>query len=381
MVEKSGLEALKYYYANRFAYAQEWKAQGKKVVGYLCNCVPEEMIIAAGFLPYRISGDPTKPILPGAKKGMRPKDENLASMLSMLFGGDYSFLDYLIVPRSKSNIDAIYGVLNMEKKKNPESPIPELYNYKRTQTTFTTALEYDWKSIMRLKAKLEEWAGKEITDEALKDAIAVCNETRALLKQLEAKRTEEALPISGTDALQMIAPAMFIEKREYNKLLKEALDNLPDNSGAGKVRAFVGGGPKDNIQLYELIESCGTTIVGEDHCWGNRYSDDLVDETITDPMYAIFKRYIYLKGCPYVFPIQSRIDYCANSAKKAKADIAVFYCLENDTQAWDVPEEKKAVEALGIKAIYFAKQPYTIKDPEAIKAAVSKLVADYQQGR
>lgn len=378
MQKKNGLEALKYYYADRSAYAKEWKAQGKKVVGYLCNCVPEEMIIAAGFLPYRISGDPGKPILPAAKGGMRPTDGGLASMVSMVLGGDYSFLDYLIVPRSRSNVDAIYGVFDRAKSTDPASPVPELYNYKRTQTTFTTALEYDQKSMMRLKAKLEEWAGKEITNEALKDAIAVCNETRALLKQLEALRAEDGLPVSGPDALKMIAPAMFIEKHEYNRLLKEALADLPDNTGAGKVRMFVGGGPKDNTQLYELIESCGATVVGEDHCWGNRYSDDPVDETIADPMHAIFKRYTYLKGCPYVFPIQSRIDYSVNAAKKARADAAVFYCMENDTQAWDVPEEIKAVEALGVHTLYLFKQPYGIKDPEAVKAAVSKLIAECQ---
>lgn len=373
---KKGLEALKYYYADRTAFAKEWKAQGKKVVGYLCNCVPEEMIIAAGFLPYRVTGDPTRPLLPAARAG-RPKDGNLTSITSMVMGGDYDFLDYLIVPRSRSNVDGIYGVLDRTKKGNPASPIPELYNYKRTQTTFASALEYDQKSMARLKAKLEEWAGKKITDADLKDAIAVCNETRALLKQLEALRADESVPVSGTDALQMIAPAVFMEKHAYNELLKQALADLPKNT-AGKVRMFVGGAPEDNLQLYELIESCGATVVGEDHCWGNRYSDSPVDETIADPMHAIFKRYTYLLGCPYVFPIQSRIDYSSNAAKKCKAQAAVYFGLKNDPQCWDIPEEVKATEALGVKATYLQKQSYALKDPEAIKEAVTKLIAECQ---
>ena len=34
----------------------EYKAQGKKVFGWLCTYVPEEVILAAGALPVRITG-------------------------------------------------------------------------------------------------------------------------------------------------------------------------------------------------------------------------------------------------------------------------------------------------------------------------------------
>ena len=170
----------------------------------------------------------------------------------------------------------------------------------------------------------------------------------------------------------------FMDKAEYNKLLAEALENLPANPNAGKVRVFVGGGPKDNTQLYELIESCGATVVGEDHCWGNRYSEDPVDESDPDPLHAIFRRYIFLKGCPYVYPLQSRVDNTAKFASRAKADAAVFSTFAGDTMGWDIPEEIKAVEALGAKTLYLKKQPYKITDPEAVKEAVSKLIADCQ---
>ena len=373
--KKSGFEALKYYYDNRDAYAKEWKARGGKVVGYFCNAVPEEMIIAAGFLPYRISGDPTKkPIkLPRAYV---PFDAGLASMLSMVLTGDYDFLDYLIVPRSKSSIITAFAVLRDTKAMDPDAPFPEPYAFVRTQTTFDSSMDFNRESFSMLKAKLEEWAGKEITDDALRDAIKVCNETRALLKKLEACRADESLPVSGTDALRMIAPAMFMDKAEYNKLLAETLADLPKNGG-GKVRVFVSGGPKDNTQLYEAIESCGATVVGEDHCWGNRYSEDPVDESDPDPMHAIFHRYIFLKGCPNVYPMQSRIDTSAKFAARAKPQAAVFSTYEEDSMGWDIPGEIKAVEEQGVKTVYLMAQPYVV-DAEAVKKTVSELIADCQ---
>jgi len=37
-------------------YVKSWKKQRRKVVGYTCTYVPEEIIYAAGILPYRMRG-------------------------------------------------------------------------------------------------------------------------------------------------------------------------------------------------------------------------------------------------------------------------------------------------------------------------------------
>ena len=36
--------------------AKKWKEQGKKIVGWTCINVPEEIIHAGGMMPFRISG-------------------------------------------------------------------------------------------------------------------------------------------------------------------------------------------------------------------------------------------------------------------------------------------------------------------------------------
>ena len=41
---------------NRVQWAKDWKKQGKKVIGILSSEVPEEVIAAAGMLPFRITG-------------------------------------------------------------------------------------------------------------------------------------------------------------------------------------------------------------------------------------------------------------------------------------------------------------------------------------
>jgi len=37
-------------------YLTQWKKNGKKVVGYTCSYVPDEIFHAAGILPFRIRG-------------------------------------------------------------------------------------------------------------------------------------------------------------------------------------------------------------------------------------------------------------------------------------------------------------------------------------
>ena len=38
------------------SYISSWKDKGKKVVGYVCSYMPEEILFAGDILPYRITG-------------------------------------------------------------------------------------------------------------------------------------------------------------------------------------------------------------------------------------------------------------------------------------------------------------------------------------
>ena len=118
----AALEELRTQYRDRDAAARAWKAGGGRVVGYLCDNVPEELIVAAGFLPYRLSGDPmegteaierfVKPFagpFSARNRGVGFTD----AMLNMLLRGHYAFLDYLIIPHTRKAIQAYYRELTL----------------------------------------------------------------------------------------------------------------------------------------------------------------------------------------------------------------------------------------------------------------------------
>jgi benzoyl-CoA reductase/2-hydroxyglutaryl-CoA dehydratase subunit BcrC/BadD/HgdB len=87
---------------------RRWKEEGKKVVGYFCSYGPQELITAAGFLPFRMRGT--------GSTGTELADAYLTSVncsfirhcLNLGLQGEYDFLDGLVVLSSCDNIRRVY---------------------------------------------------------------------------------------------------------------------------------------------------------------------------------------------------------------------------------------------------------------------------------
>jgi hypothetical protein len=46
----------------------------------------------------------------------------------------------------------------------------------------------------------------------------------------------------------------------------------------------------------------------------------------------------------------------------------------DEIQAWETPDEIKALKEKGIPALYFKDQPYLITEPEALKTNIEEFV-------
>jgi benzoyl-CoA reductase/2-hydroxyglutaryl-CoA dehydratase subunit BcrC/BadD/HgdB len=374
----TAFEEFQKHYRRRDLTARQWKKNGGKVVGYFCDNVPEEFILAAGLFPLRLSGDP---LGDSEKVGFYSEQGNVfsregfvASILHMILHGKYDFLDYLIIPHARDSIHRLYTTLINLKETDPALNLPELCYLDNLHTTFYSAGIYNRTRWLELKKQLEEWTGRKITNEGLSQAIDITNENKALLKKLAALRAADPSCISGVNALQIIGSSMFMSKEEHSKRLKEFLegaDQLPAKNG---VSLFVEGSPLDNLQLYEIIESCQATVVAEDNCWGNRYSDVPIDPTL-DPVEAVIDRYNNNTPCSRMYPLSRRIDYCLRSVSEAKAQGVIFNIHRFDEiQAWETPDEIKALKEKGIPSLYLKDQPYRISEPGALKSRIEEFI-------
>lgn len=379
----TALQEIAAAYADRTAAARAWKAAGGKVVAYLCDTTPEELIEAAGFMAYRITGDPETPpdslkqyLFPFWKKhslsSRQVKQGMNNSMLDLLFRGRYDFVDYLVIAYSRKNYLAFWSQLTDAKKHYPDLQIPELYILDRAITPFFDSGLFNRDRVFDFKAKLEAWSGKPITDAALSAAVAARNENKRLLRSALALRQAEPPRLSGVEALHVIAASQFLPIAQANTLTAAALEEAAARAGRPGPRVFVGGSPQDNTQLYEAIESQGATVVGEDHNWGSRYAEFLVDEAL-GPTEGVAERY-HKKPAAVQYPLSAAVAACRKRAEDCGAQGAVFSVYAHDDhQLWDIPDEQNALRDAGIPSIYLQEQPYRL-DKAAVTGAVGRFL-------
>jgi benzoyl-CoA reductase/2-hydroxyglutaryl-CoA dehydratase subunit BcrC/BadD/HgdB len=380
LTSTSPLEPFARLYADRTAAARAWKAAGGRVVGYLCDNVPTELIEAAGFFPLRVSGDPDVDLSVVREKVDRlyPPDVTarpafVGALLAQLLSGAYGLADYLIVPHNRDAIQAIFRQLKDARRADPTLRTPHMHYLDKAWSPFFAAETYNRDRLFEFRAVLEAWADAPIDDERLSAEIAAANLNRRLLADVAALRAASPPRLSGVEALQVIGTSMLTTKSEHNAWLAallQAADALPARDGP---RVFVGGSPHDHARIYEAIEACGAVIVAEDHCWGDRAYELPVGEG--DPMLALAARFHQKPACSIRFPVAAGAKACARRSAAASADGAIFYVMDEDwTQVWETPGQAAAVEAAGTPTLRLLRQSYAGADRAALEDAVRPFI-------
>jgi benzoyl-CoA reductase subunit C len=205
---------------------------------------------------------------------------------------------------------------------------------------------------MHLKACIEKSFGKEITDERLRQSIAIYNKNRKLLNYLyDIRRSSPALFHAG-DLVTVVVASMLMPKEEHNNLLTNLITSV---HRAGKVmddkpRLILSNlcdQPKRGI--LELIDQTGAVVADDDLYTGSRYFSTLVDETIS-PIEALVERYIHDVPCPTKSNVKDDWgDYLINMVKKADANgviiLLVRFC---EPHGFDYPYLKHKLSGAGI---------------------------------
>ena len=71
-----------------------WKDEGKRIIGWACNYLPEEIIHAAGMIPFRVTGGVGEIKLEAADSILHIYSCSYTrTCLQRLISGDYDFLD------------------------------------------------------------------------------------------------------------------------------------------------------------------------------------------------------------------------------------------------------------------------------------------------
>ncbi|MEE9203262.1 MAG: 2-hydroxyacyl-CoA dehydratase [Dehalococcoidia bacterium] len=331
----------------RHKYAQEWKQRtGGKVVGYMCTYIPEEVLYAAGVLPVRVLGEHqpesvTEAHVPGFFCSYT------RGCLAQGLLGHYDYLDGLVAPHGCYQIRQAYAVW-----KRYSAPDYSFYFFMPTVVRSPRAHKALVTETQRLKASLEEWLGRPVTDDALARAVKVHNTDRRLLKQLYELRKDGRSPISASQVLQVVLAAQLMDKVEHSQLLQELLAGIAPGEVREGVRLILVGSEMDDPALLELVESLGADVVVDDHCAGSRYFWGEV-QTDHDIVGAIARRYLERPACPlYDQPDRRRTEHVLGLAREYGAQGALLMQLKFcDPHQYDMPQLRDSFQKEGIPSL------------------------------
>lgn len=351
-----GLARAKELYENRDQRAKELRGDGKKVMGYICCYPPTELITAAGFVPYRITGS-LEPITAADAYLETLMCPYVRSCFDLGIKKEYDFVDGMIWPHTCDNIQKTYDIW--------KHYIPHSYFHYLDVPHMTdpSSFEFFTKEIDILKESLEEFGGVKITEERLKEAIAAHNENRALLRQLTGLRKQDPPLISGTEMTQVMMAVMSTPVDEANELLRSIIEEVStrkDGPQRKAARLLVYGCEIDDIAFINLVEESGANVVIDDLCFGTRhYWDDVA--TDGDPLKNLADRYLEKIMCPRTFrrspgtrqeDLDNRFGYLRDFAKSFNVNGAILYIIRYcDTFEFDVPEVRDYLQQAGIPCL------------------------------
>ena len=301
-----------------------WKEKGNKVIGFLCCYVPEEIIYAAGILPYRIRGTGCTKSLKGDLWMSNFSCSFARSCLEFALNGKYDFLDGLVASDSCGQAHRLYD--NWRLKAGPSFAHFLTVPHKTSES----AISWYQEELVRLKKGLEEFSGSAIADESLEKAVKIYNETRKLLRELYELRRSDHPPISGVESQSLVLAAMSMPRDEYNELLSAYLKKIRSSEPATGYRArlMVIGSALDDPAFIKIIEDQGALVVTDAVCFGSRYFWETV-EIKGDVMFSLAKSYLSRAGCPRMMDQHvSLFGFIKDMVQRFKVDGIIYQKMQ-----------------------------------------------------
>jgi benzoyl-CoA reductase/2-hydroxyglutaryl-CoA dehydratase subunit BcrC/BadD/HgdB len=335
---------------NRFV--KRWKAAGKKVVGYTCSYLPDEVFHAAGILPYRLRGYGTEECTIGDTY-FGPFICSLPKCMLQLAGeGRFRFLDGAIIT---PGCDSMRRLDECWRKAGDDHPgiVPGFFFHFAVPHKFSDyTVHWFADEIRRLIAAVEAHFEVAISADRLRDAIRVYNRGRELLRELERLRTLPEPPITGTDALAVVLAGTAMARDVYNDRLAAFLAEPSPEPPAhrGRIRLMLVGSANDDVELVRLVEGDRALVVADNLCFSARCHLDPVPED-GDPVEALAQSYLRKNECPRMYgQYQGRLELLRAKIRSARVDGVVMqnirFCdlhgaenglFERDLEAEGVP--------------------------------------------
>ena len=352
----TAMKEIEGYYEERGKRARALHESGRKVIGYFCCFVPDEIIAAFDMAPYRIQGSQMIAI-DEADAYIEPTACPFArSCFNLALRGEYDFLDGFVAPHSCDTIERMYHIWRHNKPAsfNHYINVPHMQG-PSSETFYREELRY-------FISSLEEWSGRKLENTKLREAVVLYNRRRAALRELYALRKVDPPLVSGTEVTKILVAGMGIPASEHTELVERFIGEVrsrPRPQKTGEPRIFVWGNEIDDVAFIRLIEESGAQVVIDDLCTGTRSFWDDVPET-EDPLDGIANRY-FGTHCPRSNvpktetrekDLEARFGHIGRFIGEWNANGTIFYIVRYcDTCELEGPDLREYLNGMGLPVL------------------------------
>ena len=330
-----------------------FKAEGKKVIGVLPYYAPEELVYAAGMVPMGMWGSNNKSIV-RAKEYCATFYCTIAQLaLEMLLDGTMDQLDGVITP----TICDTLRPMSQNFRVAIGDKIPTIFLAHPQNRFAPWGLQFCVDQYTNVKKMLEKIAGKEITNEDIRNAIKVYNASRAARREFVKLASEHCDVVTPTLRSAVLKASYFMLKDEYTEklvALNNELKALPVCDWKG-VKVVTSGIIVDNPKLLKIFEENNIAIAADDVAHESRsFRTDASEEG--DPMMALAKQFADIDYEVLLYDPQSamnrRGEFVANMVKESGAQGLILFMQQFcDPEEMEYPCLKKALDDAGIPHI------------------------------
>ncbi len=333
-------------YQNRFDLLRA--AEAPKV-GWVSIETPEEIFLAAGVIPFRMTGEAGT----SASEAGALLSNNYCSYVLGCFSeglsGKYDFADGVIFA------DACDMRKRLWEAWGRDVPSSETYFLELPSDASDLSKEYFALQLRKLIKALEERYDREISEAALRDSIALCNQSRALMQRLYQYKKGGRQVLSGEQSIQVVKAATTGLKEPFNakmSTLLDALEAAEKSTARKRHRVMICGSYFDHKGIIETIEGADADLVCEDISNGVKYFEGRIDPD-AEPVAAIADFYLEKNTSARRLDTDVRVQHILDLVDEYRVDSIIYYSLKFcDTNLHDYPYVKERLRAEKIPVLF-----------------------------
>jgi len=325
---------------------KDWKATGRMVIGWYNPYVPEEIIHAAGMLPFEVTGDNEPVQMQGAEAHIYSNScSKIRTCWQMQLDGKYSFLDGFVSTHMCDQDMRLFEVWSYYKK------LPYMHLLYAPRKRDEVGVQLYLKDLEGFRDTLSQYLICRIPDLHVSNSIKVYNRGRELMQQLYELRKRDRPPVTGAEAIEVSKAAARLPRERFNQLMEQLLDEVKRTGREikkGKRLMLIGNDLHNTTQVVAL-ESTDAVVVVDEMDIGIRRAWGQVD-TKLPPMEALAR--FYVMGRPvdkHTWNSDGRLEFIGDMAEQYNVDGIVSENVRFCTYVgWDKFDLKKQMQKRGI---------------------------------